>query len=94
MSKVQGIRRTRLKKAWKNDVMEKYRKLTINDVIRNHDKKNNISLVMKSFMRTNKWLIREFPEELGIKEAILATQFSSLFDYELRAPSLVYAIFE
>ena len=49
---------------------------------------------MKSFMRTNKWLIREFPEELCIKEAILATQFSSLFDYELRAPSLVYAIFE
>jgi len=45
-------------------------------------------------MRVNKWLIREFPEDLGIKEAISATQFSSLFDYELRTPSLVYAIFE
>jgi len=45
---------------------------------------------MKSFMRANKWLIREFPEELGIRAAILATQFSSLFYFELRTPSLVY----
>ena len=47
---------------------------------------------MKSFMRANKWLIREFPENLGIKHAILATQISSLFNSELRTPSLVYAI--
>ena len=45
-------------------------------------------------MRTNKWLIREFPEDLGIKDAILATQISSLFYFELRTPSLVYTIFE
>ena len=41
---------------------------------------------------TNKWLIRDFPKDLGIKRLILATQISSLFDSELRTPSLVYAI--
>ena len=41
---------------------------------------------------TNKWLIRDFPKDLGIKRSILATQISSLFDSELRTPSLVYAI--
>ena len=45
-------------------------------------------------MRINKWLIREFPADLGIKAAILAAQGSSLYDYELRAPSLVYAALE
>jgi len=39
-------------------------------------------------------LIREFPEDLGIKEAISATQGSSLFYFEQGTPSLVYAIFE
>ena len=43
---------------------------------------------------TNKWLIRDFPEDLGIKQAILFTQISLLFNSELRTPSLVYAIFE
>jgi len=42
---------------------------------------------------TNKWLIRDFPKDLGIKGPILATQISSLFDSEPRTPSLVYAIF-
>jgi len=37
MNEVQGMRRTRMKKACKNDVMERYRKLTIDDVIKNHD---------------------------------------------------------
>ena len=41
---------------------------------------------------TNKWLIRDFPKDLGIKRPILATQISSLFDSELKTPSLVYAI--
>ena len=41
---------------------------------------------------TNKWLIRGFPKDLGIKRPILATQISSLFDSELTTPSLVYAI--
>jgi len=41
---------------------------------------------------TNKWLISDFPEDLDIKRLILATQTSSLFDSELRTPSLVYAI--
>jgi len=35
-------RRTELKEAKKNDVMENYRKLSINDVIKNHDKKTPI----------------------------------------------------
>ena len=37
---------------------------------------------------------REFPAYLGIKEAILPTQGSSLFYFEPRTPSLVYATFE
>ena len=38
-----------------------------------------------------KWLIRYFPGDLDIKRPILAIQISSLFDSELRTPSLVYA---
>jgi len=56
--------------------------------------KNPISLWCNVLLGTNKWLIRELPAELGIKEAISATQFRSLFNYELRTPSLVYVIFE
>ena len=36
--------------------------------------------------------MRDFPKDLGIKRPILANQISSLFDSELRTPSLVYAI--
>ena len=68
--------------------MEKCRKSTINDVI------NPLALWGNALLGTNKWLIREFPEDLSMKEAISASQGSSLFDYELRTPSLDYAAFE
>jgi len=77
--------------AMKNDVMEKFWKTAKNDVIEYHEATNKLLLWCNVLWGTNTWLIRDFPKDLGKKRPILATQISSLFDSELRTPSLVYA---
>jgi len=92
-------------KPWTNDVMVKTEEATNEwchgKILKNSQKWchriswSNEPLILwcNVLWGTNKWLIRDFPKDLGIKRPILVTQISSLFDSQLRTPSLVYTMF-